>query len=151
MSRHIVRAVAFLALAVLAAAPSLAAERGTPQEAQALLEKAIALYKQAGAQAAMARISDPKGGFVDRDLYVFVFGPDRKVVAHGADPKQIGNDVTTLKDVDGKAFGLAMLAAPEAGAWVDYKWQNPVSKVVEPKSSFVKRVAGYVFGVGAYK
>jgi cytochrome c len=34
--------------------------------------------------------------------------------------------------------------------WVDYKWQNPVSKAVEPKTSYEIRVGDDVVGVGAY-
>jgi hypothetical protein len=36
-------------------------------------------------------------------------------------------------------------------AWLDYKCQNPVSKAVTPKTSYVVRVGDYVVGVGAYK
>ena len=34
--------------------------------------------------------------------------------------------------------------------WVDFKWQNPLTKAVEPKSMYEVRVGEYVVGVGAY-
>ncbi len=116
-----------------------------------MVEKAIARYQEVGAEKAFAEFSDLKGAFVDRDLYVFVIGPDSKVVAHGADSSRIGLDATTLADEDGKAYGKELLAATAEGVWVDYKFKNPVSQQVEPKSSFAKLVDGYVFGCGFYK
>ena len=103
-----------------------------------------------GAERAFAEFNDPKGGFVDRDLYVFVIAPDKKIVAHGADKTLLGVDVTILKDVDGKAFGVELMNASAAGNWVDYKWAHPISKAVEPKSSFAKKMDNYVIGAGSY-
>ncbi len=126
-------------------------DRGTAGEAQALVDKAIARFQEAGPEAAFAEINDRKGRFVDRDLYIFVIGPDKIIAAHGADAARIGMNVMELKDVDGKLYGPELAAAPAEGAWVDYKFKNPVSGEVEPKSSWVKSVDGYVFGCGYYK
>jgi signal transduction histidine kinase len=88
---------------------------------------------------------------VDRDLYVFCFGPDKKVTAH-IDPKMVGVDTSTLKDPDGKPIGKDMVALGEKGeGTVEYKWKNPASGKIEPKLSFVKRAGTQVCGVGAYK
>jgi cytochrome c len=38
------------------------------------------------------RVSDPSGQFVDRDLYIVVYGMDGMVLAHGADAKRIGTN-----------------------------------------------------------
>jgi hypothetical protein len=131
--------------------PASAAERGTAEEAQALVEKAIARYKEVGAQQAFDEISDPEGPFVDRDLYIFVVGPDGKVVAHGADPSRVGETLVGLRDADGKAFGDEIIAASAEGNWVDYKFENFTNGRIENKSSFVKKVDDYVFGCGYYK
>jgi len=150
MPRWITR-IAILAIVALPAGCGGEPKRGTAEEAQAMVEKAIARYQEVGAEKAFAEFSDLKGAFVDRDLYVFVIGPDSKVVAHGADSSRIGLDATTLADEDGKAYGKELLAATAEGVWVDYKFKNPVSQQVEPKSSFAKLVDGYVFGCGFYK
>jgi cytochrome c len=34
--------------------------------------------------------------------------------------------------------------------WVDYKWQNPITKAVSHKTAYAVRVGDYVVGVGAY-
>jgi hypothetical protein len=131
--------------------PASAAERGTAEEAQVLVEKAIARYKVVGTHRTFAEINNRNGPFVDRDLYVFVIGPDHKIIAHGADKGRVGKTMVGFKDVDGKAFGDEMIAASAEGNWVEYKYENFTNKKTETKTSFVKNVDGYVFGSGYYK
>ena len=47
-----------------------AAEKGTAEEAVAMVKKAAALVKSSGKEKAFAEFNNPKGAFVDRDLYV---------------------------------------------------------------------------------
>jgi cytochrome c len=127
--------------------------RATPAEARAFLDKAVAHYQKVGRAQALKDFNAAKGAFVDRDLYVFCAGPDNKMVAHGADQAQIGVDITTRKDVDGKAFGaeVVRVAGQPGGGSVEYKWMNPVTKQVEAKVSYVRKVGPDICGVGAYK
>ena len=148
------RTTLIAALIAFATAPVAqpAQGRGTAAEAEAMLAKAIAHYETAGRTQALADFTARKAPFADRDLYVFCFGADRKVVGHGGDPKQVGVSFDTLKDVDGKAFGAAIWDAgmKPAGGRVEYKWQNPATGAVEPKVSFVRKAGNDVCGVGAY-
>jgi hypothetical protein len=48
-------------------------EYGTAAEAEAMVKKAIAYLKANGKDKAFAEFSNPKGQFVDRDLYVTVY------------------------------------------------------------------------------
>lgn len=131
--------------------PAAAQTSGTAEEAKALVAKAIALFKEQGTEA-FATMNRPDGGFVDRDLYIFVIGPDNKVVAHATDPSRLGRDLMTTTDADGKPFGREMIeAATAAGGWVDYKWRNYLTGQVEPKSSWVVKADGYIFGCGIYR
>jgi signal transduction histidine kinase len=101
---------------------------------------------------AFADMTAPSTSFVDRDLYIFVIGPDHRIVAHAADAARVGVDAQTLVDTDGKPFGNEMIAyATEDGAWVDYKFADPLTGADEPKSSWVVRHGGYIFGCGIYK
>jgi cytochrome c len=127
-----------------------AGEKGTPAEAQALLDKAVKLVQTEGTAKALAAFNDPKGRFIDRDLYVFCYGPDGKVTAH-RDPARLGTDVASIKDAEGKETGKEMLAAADKGGSVEYKWTNPVSGKVETKVSYLKKAGDQVCGVGAYK
>jgi len=125
--------------------------RGTTEEAQALVAKAIALYGQKG-EPALAEISAPDNAFRDRDLYIFVIGPDHKIVARAIDQSRIGLDITEQHDADGYAYGEAFVAqATPEGAWVDYRFKDPISGEALAKSSWVVLHDGYIFGCGIYK
>lgn len=154
LKMSLIRSLAAFAFALALSTPllSTAADRGTAEEAKALVAKAIALYDSAGRDKAFAAIQDPKQGFVDRDLYVFVFGPKRTIAAHGGNPKLVGTAADGYVDEDGVHFGTKFMDdTTAAGSWVDYKWKDPASGKVLPKSSWVVRHDGYIFGVGIYK
>lgn len=126
-------------------------QRGTAEEAQALVAKAIAYYADTNAETAFAAFNNREGEFVDRDLYIFIYGPDRTVVSHGADVQLIGTPIDTLIDIHGKPFGAALMdEATVEGTWVDYTWYNPLDRALHPKSSWVVRHDGHVFGAGIY-
>lgn len=128
-----------------------AAERGTAEEAQALVARAIAAYDAEGRDA-FKRMTAPGTEFRERDLYVFVIGPDHRTVAHGGDANLVGADVTTNVDPDGKHFGREFVQQASAtGRWVDYKIIDPQSGKVLPKSSWIVLHDGYIFGAGIYK
>ena len=142
--------ILFLGLSVVFAQSALAAGQGTPDEAKAMALKAADYLKANGPEKAFAAFSAPGGDFHDRDLYVFAQDNDCNVKAHGANAALIGKNLSSMKDVDGKTFSRAISDVKDQD-WVDYKWQNPTSKAVEPKTAYVVRVGDYVVGVGAYK
>jgi cytochrome c len=122
-------------------------------EAIALVDKAISYYKANGKDKAFAEINNKQGQFVKGDLYVFIWSPKGFVLAHGPNPKLIGKNVYPIKDSDGKQFvkeGVDLANAKGSG-WVDYKYVNPVSKKVEAKSTYVKKVDDLIFVCGIYK
>ena len=132
---------------------TLAAEFGTAAEAEAMVKKAIALIKSEGKEKAFAELDNPKGKFVDRDLYISVYDLNGKCLAHGANSKMIGKDLIDLKDSDGKAFVRERmeLAKTKGKGWQDYKFTNPVSKKIEPKSMYFERLEDVVVACGIYK
>lgn len=142
-----------LGLFLLTGAPVLAADQGTPDEAKVMAEKAAEAMKSMGKDKAFAAYQDPKGGFVDRDLYVFVIDDTGTVVSHGANEKLIGKSLIKVKDVNGVAFieEMVKLAKSSGTGWVNYSWPHPVSKKIAPKTSYVVAVDGLAIGVGAYK
>jgi cytochrome c len=119
-----------------------------------LVNKGIAHIKKAGQENAFADFSDTKGGFVNGEYYLFVVDFDGLTLAHGGNPALVGKSLLELKDADGKFFIKEFIKAVKAkgAAWVDYKWSNPTTKKVEPKSTYVKRMAGknYFLGCGIY-
>ena len=131
---------------------ALAADRGTPAEAKAMIGKAAAHYQSVGRKQALADFTGKKAPFGDRDLYVFCIGPDRIVVANGGFPAGVGASADALKDADGKPLGKRILeiASNKNEGSVAYRWLNPLSGKTEPKISFVQKVGEDVCGVGAY-
>jgi len=129
-------------------APALA----TFEEASAMLELAVAHYEEVGREQALADFTSGEAPFVDRDLYVFCYGPDRTISAHGVDATLVGVNFDELRDVDGKAFGTEIwdVGSRPGGGSVAYQWLNPVDGTVEPKISAVRKVGEDVCGVGAY-
>jgi cytochrome c len=123
--------------------------QATPDEAKAMAIKAAGFLKSAGPDKAFPEFTAREGAWHDRDLYVTVTDTKGTVLAHGNNPGLVGHSVIDLKDVDGKPFIRDSVGIPDQG-WVDYKWQNPVSKAVEPKTGYYIRVGDYVVGVGAY-
>jgi hypothetical protein len=96
-------------------ATAFAQQHGTADEAKAMLLKAVAALK-ADRDVTLGMINKGEGGFRDRDLYTFcVRISDGKQLASGAIVPPTGTDQRTLKDSTGKAFGLELYAAAEAG------------------------------------
>ncbi|MBA5636861.1 cache domain-containing protein [Duganella sp. LX20W] len=115
-----------------------AAEYATKPEAEAMVRKGLNYLKANGRDKTYAEIDKRDGQFVDRDLYLVVYGMDGVVRAHGANPRMIGKNLMELKDVDGKSFirERVALAQKKAPFWQDYKFTNPVTGKIEPKSMY---------------
>ncbi len=142
-----------LALA-LAAGPALASTNASKDEAVAMVKKGVAFIKAQGAEKGYAEISNKKGQFVDRDLYLVVYGLDGKCLAHGANEKQIGRDLIDLTDVDGKYFvkeRVALVKGSPNGVWQDYKFANPVTKKIEPKQMYCEKLGETAVCGGVYR
>jgi hypothetical protein len=130
-----------------------AQERGSADEAKAMLDKAIAFYKANGPEKAFAAFNDPKGPFVNKDLYIFAVDLNGKVLAHGANAGLVGKGMSDITDAEGKNFiaEVVAVATSKGAGIVDYWWENPQFQVVEGKSSYIEKVDGVVLGCGYYK
>jgi cytochrome c len=128
-------------------------EYGTASEAEAMVGKAVAHIKKVGAQKAYEDFTSKAAPFVDRDLYVVVYDLEGRVVAHGQNPKMVGKDLIDLHDPDGKAFVKERvdLARTKGKFWHDYKFTDPVTKKVLPKSTYCERLESTAVCVGIYK
>ena len=138
---------------VLASGLARADANVTPKEAEAMVKKGVAFIKTNGKDKGYAEITSKQGQFKDRDLYLVVYGFDGKVWAHGANEKMVGKVLIDLKDVDGKEFvkERVELGKAKASFWQDYKFTNPVSKKVEPKTMYCERLEETVVCGGIYK
>jgi len=126
------------------------ARAASPEEAQALAEKAVALVKAEGDKA-FPKISDPNGEYVKGDLYVTVINKQGVILAN-LNPKLIGVNMWEATDPDGVKITQLSFTATEKSetAWINYKFTNPVSKKIEPKKTWVHRVGDMVVQAGVY-
>ncbi len=126
-----------------------AEEYGTPAEAKAMLEKAVAAVKQ-DEQKALAMFSKGEGGFKDKDLYPYCGGPDGNFTAH---PTLVGKSLKDLQDKSGKTFGGEIYAAAQEGkiTEVPYMWPRPGGTEPVQKVAYVTKVDDQVCAVGYYK
>lgn len=127
--------------------------RASVEEAQDLLDKAVAFLKKSDANTAFTAFNNPQGGFMHNDQYVFAIGiEDGKYRASGAAPQLTGMDVRGLKDAAGKPLieEMITLAKQKGSGTVDYVWRNPATNAVEQKHSLIQRVDNVVLGVGYY-
>jgi cytochrome c len=127
----------------------------TPDQAKALVEKAVEYLKREGKDKAFAAFSDPKGEFVDGDLYLIVMDAvDGKLtmLAHGANQALIGRSMMELRDANGRAFNHEIVAALSTANeyWVSYAWPNPTTKKIAQKKSFFTKVGDVIIGAGVY-
>lgn len=148
---HTVRTLAVAALATCCA--TAFASNATPAEATAMVKKGVAFIKANGKDKGYAEVSNKTGSFVDRDLYLVVYGLDGVVRAHGANEKMVGKNLIELKDIDGKPFvkERVELAQSKGTFWQDYKFTNPVTKKIEPKSMYCEKLEDAVVCGGVYK
>lgn len=144
---------AFAALVALSAAAAGKSEFGTAKEAEALVSKAVAHTKRAGAPQAYRDFTARAPGWTDRDLYVWVIDMRGVCLAHGQNPKLVGKNVLDLRDADGKLFIQEEIEQARSGSrlWVNYTWTDPVTRKLLPKSTYCERLEDTLTCVGVYK
>ena len=150
-SRLVVGAICSVAL--VASNAFAKAEFASKDEATAMVKKGMAFIKSNGTEKGYAAITDKKGPFQDRDLYLAVYGLDGKCLAHGANERQVGKDLIDMKDIDGKPFVKERvdLARAKGTFWQDYKFTNPTTRKIEPKQMYCEKLDETVVCGGVYR
>ena len=122
------------------------------EDAKRWVEKAVAFYKTSGKRIALAEYTNPSGQFVQDEIYIFVLNARGTMLAHGVNERFVGEDFSELKDADGKSFIREILdmANSEGSGWVTYKWYNPVTKEVWPKTTYFRKVDDLIICSGVY-
>jgi methyl-accepting chemotaxis protein len=141
-SRQLESAVTFIQL-----------RQGTADEALALAHKGHALIESVGFDAAFGILHDKDGGYVDRDLYVFVFDRQGVYRVMGADVNRVGSRLSDAPGVDAQQLlDDAWHRCDQGGGWVEYNIINLATGDVRGKSSFVLPLSDdLLIGCGAYR
>ena len=129
-----------------------ATEMGTPDEAKALNQKAVAAAK-ADRDKAFAAFADSGGAYQAKDLYVFCMDMQGVMLSHAKKPDLVGKNLIDFNKYGDLLFqDMIKVAKREGSGWVNYKWPHPATKDVQEKTSYIEAVNGeYFCGVGAYK
>jgi signal transduction histidine kinase len=127
--------------------------RATPEQAVAMVKKAVATIRRDGRDKAYAAITQPRGGFVRGDLYITVWGLDGVVRAHGANANMVGKTLGDLRDIDGKLFiqERFQLASAKGKFWQAYKYTHPTTGKIEPKRVYCESLEDTVVCGGVYE
>ena len=149
-----IRTLMTLLFAAVLSVSAIAQERGSKDEAKAMVAAALAHIKKVGNDQAFKDFTADKATWNKKDLYVITQDAKGGVLAHGANEKLVGKNLIDVKDQNGKHFVRELIDTGMKGeGWVDYDWSHPVSKKVEGKSSYVKRIPGFdgIVLVGVYR
>jgi len=146
--------VSILLVACMVMAGAVCSHAGTgPEEAKAMVKKAIAAYKANGKEKTFAQINDPNGIFKKGDIYVFVYDLNGVAVARPVTKALIGKNLLDLRDPDGRLYVMEriQLVKAKGNGWQAYKFVNPETNKYEDKIAYVEGYDGYVFGCGSYR
>jgi len=124
-----------------------------PNELKGFIESAAQYIRKAGLEKAVEEFKNPDGMFSEGELYIFVVTLEGETLAH-VNPKLVGKNNYALKDKLGFAFvqEFIKVAKTRGSGWVEYWWENPINKKIQPKISFIKRIENNMFiGCGIYK
>ncbi len=121
-------------------------------EIKAFVESGAAYIKDVGRDKALTEFSKKQGKFSKSELYIFCISMEGTTLAH-VDPRQIGASVVHLKDKLGFPFIQEFIRVAKQGhGWVEYWWENPVTKNIQPKITYIQKVGPDLFiGSGIYK
>jgi cytochrome c len=151
--KRLLALIACIAMAALSL-PTLAApaERGSDEEAVALVKRAIAYYQKHGKDTAMDEFSKSPGPFVDRDLYVSVLTLKGDSLAH-SNPKMRGKNMMDYRDPDGgyPIRERTNVAIKDGKGWQEFKLFNPMTKKVEIKHTYFEKYDNLIFSSGSFR
>ncbi|SEP79513.1 Cache domain-containing protein [Solimonas aquatica] len=144
--------IAFVLLSLLGGASVQAEDFATAKDAEAIVGKA-AKALAADHEGTLKQVTGKDAKWVHGDLYVVVYDLSGKCLAHGQNEKQVGKDLIDLADADGKEFikERMQLAQAKGKFWQDYKFTDPVTKKVLPKSAYCELAGKDVVCAGIYK
>lgn len=127
-----------------------------PQNAQyrvkQLVKTAANFFHTQGSKSAFSLISDPKGSFVQGNIYVFACNLNGICVAHGHNPGLIGQNLINLKDSRNKYIikNLIKIAKTKKSGWLNYIWHNELKRTYVELVTDAKTKKQYFIAAGFY-
>jgi len=138
-----------------AAVVSMQLRQGTADEARAMVEQAQALVAEQGWDEAASQINNPRGRFVDRDMYIFALDAQATYLAMSGMPELVGKSLRFMPHVSAETadhfMSAAAAAAEGGGGWIEYQGRNPNTGELQRKVAYVAPLGdGAFIGCGIY-
>jgi len=127
--------------------------QGTADQARNMVFKAMEHIRSVGYDQAVRDFHDPRFGFIDRDMYIFIFDRAGYYVVHASMPEKDGTDLRAAPglDADKLVADAWEVCDRDQGGWVNYTITNPVTREVQAKTSYVEPLdADRLLGCGCY-
>lgn len=125
----------------------------TKEEVQSFVEEAAAFAKDVGKEAALKEFNDKEGKFFRGELYIFAYDMKGVNLALAPKPALVGKNLSMMVDANGVKLiqELIKIAKTKGSGWLEWNWENPVTKKVAPKIGYIIKVDDYWLGSGLYK
>jgi hypothetical protein len=150
MLRTIAFAAAFAAAQVLLTPVSAAeSEFATPEEAKALLEKAVVAMKEDEAKALEA-FATGEGGYKSKDLYVWCANASDGILT--VHPTNKGDQLRDVKGKHGAPLGQTIMDNAAEGTIKEttYWWPRPGEEEPLEKTTYYTKIGDQICGTGYY-
>ncbi|WP_341366771.1 cache domain-containing protein [Yoonia sp. BS5-3] len=149
-----IRMIALAAAFCWAQIGMAAEDRGSSDEAVAMVVDALSVFEEGGRDALIAAISDQSSDrFRDRDLFPIMWNRDGVMLAHGRNSPAVGTNRYDVTDVNGFYHTRALIdvAMNEGAGWVPYRFEDPISGQPADKVTYVLALDDQLLvGVGIY-
>ena len=106
-------------------------------------------YLKAHGEPALAVLGNPRGGYREGPLYIFVLHSEGRILSHAGTPVLVGKVTEEVPNGPVIWEAIREAASPEGG-WAIYEFNNPETGKVEQKYSWVKTLGGMIVGAGIY-
>ncbi len=150
VSKWIVSMFAIVLLMGLVAGLACADDKGT---AVVLVKSAVAYIAANGVEKGLDVLNDPKSEFVKGELYVFAYDMNGVMMANSFKQNLVGQNVLDVPDTAGKKYRREMIevANTKGSGWVDYQSQNPKTKKMEQKTTYIEKTGDLIICCGIFK
>jgi signal transduction histidine kinase len=152
---HCKKSIMIMHLFIIGAISFSFSQTATEKDAIAMVDKAVKYVEVNGKEKAFAAFQDTAGQFIKGELYIFAYDLNGICLSQGQKPKLVGKSRIDVEDVNGKKYIQEMveLAKAKGSGWVDYMFQNPETKKIEPKTTYLIKIkdADYFVACGIYK
>lgn|GEM_PF-4998437 len=130
------------------------AERGTEEQARAMVERTLAAFASSGVEATLTAINKPGSAFQKNDLFVFVYDYEGGLLALATREKIGPKRIIAMSDLDGAplADGLVRMVRRDKRGWYGpYRFADTRGPTFEYKKAYCEQAGvGLLACVGVY-